>query len=45
LGIELESRTVAELSAAYGDRMADGNYSDLIFGPEYYTVAEPFGGA
>jgi D-galactarolactone cycloisomerase len=42
LGVELADDVVAQLSAAYGDEMAPGNYSDLIFGPEYYTVAEPF---
>jgi D-galactarolactone cycloisomerase len=42
LGIELAQTTVQRLSAAYGQTMRDGNYSDLIFGPEYYTVAPPF---
>jgi D-galactarolactone cycloisomerase len=42
LGVELDDGTVSRLSAAYGDSMADGNYSDLIFGREYYTVAAPF---
>jgi L-alanine-DL-glutamate epimerase-like enolase superfamily enzyme len=42
LGVELAEDVVAELSSAYGDEMADGNYSDLIFGTKYYTVAEPF---
>jgi D-galactarolactone cycloisomerase len=43
LGIELDESVVARLSENYGDSMADGNYSDLIFGPEYRTVAEAFG--
>ena len=33
---------VSRLADAYGDSMKDGNYSDLIFGKEYYTVAAPF---
>ena len=40
--IELHDSTVSRLSAAYGDSMADGNYSDLIFGREYDTAAPPF---
>jgi D-galactarolactone cycloisomerase len=44
LGVELDDATVSRLSAAYGDSMADGNYSDLIFGQDYYTVAPPFTG-
>jgi D-galactarolactone cycloisomerase len=42
LGIELDDAVVSRLSDAYGDSMQDGNYSDLIFGKEYYTVATPF---
>jgi D-galactarolactone cycloisomerase len=42
LGVELDERVVERLTASYGDSMKDGNYSDLIFGPEYYTVASPF---
>src|SRR5262249_33486597 len=42
LGIELDQAAVARLADGYGDAMADGNYSDLIFGPDYYTVAEPY---
>jgi D-galactarolactone cycloisomerase len=44
LGIELDRGTVDALSAAYGEAMRDGNYSDLIFGRQYYTVAPPFSG-
>ena len=32
LGIELDMDVVRRLNADYGDRMKDGNYSDLIFG-------------
>jgi D-galactarolactone cycloisomerase len=42
LGIELDFETVRRLEAGYGDRMKDGNYSDLIFGPEYASVAPPY---
>jgi D-galactarolactone cycloisomerase len=42
LGIGLDEAVVSRLAAAYGDSMADGNYSDLIFGPQHYTVAPPF---
>jgi D-galactarolactone cycloisomerase len=45
LGIELDEAAVSRLAAGYGDSMADGNYSDLIFGQEHYTVAEPYGAA
>jgi L-alanine-DL-glutamate epimerase-like enolase superfamily enzyme len=44
LGIELDEAVVSRLASAYGDSMADGNYSDLIFGPQHYTVAPPFEG-
>jgi D-galactarolactone cycloisomerase len=43
LGIDLDDSVVGRLAAGYGDAMADGNYSDLIFGRDYYTVAPPFG--
>lgn len=42
LGIELDEQVVSQLAAGYGESMKDGNYSDLIFGKEYYTVAPPF---
>ena len=42
LGIELDDAVVSRLSDSYGESMKDGNYSDLIFGKEYYTVAAPF---
>jgi L-alanine-DL-glutamate epimerase-like enolase superfamily enzyme len=42
LGIELDDAVVDRLAREYGDLMADGNYSDLIFGPEYATAEPPF---
>ena len=42
LGIELDLDVVRRLRADYGDRMKDGNYSDLIFGPEFASVAPPY---
>jgi L-alanine-DL-glutamate epimerase-like enolase superfamily enzyme len=42
LGIDLDEEAVARLAHAYGDAMADGNYSDLVFGRQYYTVAPPY---
>jgi D-galactarolactone cycloisomerase len=42
LGVELDDHVVSRLAAAYGESMADGNYSDLTFGREYHTVAPPF---
>jgi L-alanine-DL-glutamate epimerase-like enolase superfamily enzyme len=42
LGIELDDAIVARLTSAYGEAMADGNYSDLIFGRQHYTLAPPF---
>jgi D-galactarolactone cycloisomerase len=42
LGVDLDDAVVARLAGAYGESMADGNYSDLIFGKEYFTVAPPF---
>jgi D-galactarolactone cycloisomerase len=42
LGIALDDKTIAKLATAYGNTMKDGNYSDLIFGAAYYTVAPPF---
>ncbi len=42
LGIELDRTVVRRLNDQYGDRMKDGNYSDLIFGPEYAAPAPPY---
>jgi hypothetical protein len=33
---------VRRLAADYGDRMKNGNYSDLIFGPEHLSEAPPY---
>lgn len=42
LGIDLNMDVVGRLNAAYGERMKDGNYSDLIFGREYASAAPPY---
>lgn len=42
LGIELDRATVAELALPPGTLLPDGNYSDLIFGPEYYSEPPPW---
>ena len=42
LGISLDQRALTRLNANYGELMRDGNYSDLIFGPEHYSVAPPY---
>jgi len=42
LGIELDERALASLAAAYGDLMQDGNYSDLVFGPQHYALPPPY---
>jgi D-galactarolactone cycloisomerase len=42
LGISLNEASLERLASGYGETMKDGNYSDLIFGAEYYTVAPPF---
>lgn len=42
LGLELDERVVERLAASYAHWMPDGNYSDLIFGPEHYWVAPPY---
>jgi D-galactarolactone cycloisomerase len=42
LGIELNESVVERLAASYPELMPDGNYSDLIFGPEHYSVAPPY---
>ena len=42
LGIELNETALSRLTSTYGEAMADGNYSDLIFGRQHYTVAPPF---
>jgi hypothetical protein len=30
------------LQSNYGELMQDGNYSDLIFGRDHYSVAPPY---
>ncbi len=42
LGISLDEQVLAQLQSNYGDVMQDGNYSDLIFGREHYSVAPPY---
>jgi L-alanine-DL-glutamate epimerase-like enolase superfamily enzyme len=42
LGISLDEDVLGRLNAAYGEAMQDGNYSDLIFGREHYSVAPPY---
>ena len=42
LGIELNEAAVGRLAENYGHSMKDGNYSDLIFGTEYYEEAPPY---
>jgi D-galactarolactone cycloisomerase len=42
LGIELNEPVLSRLAAPYPDSMPDGNYSDLIFGTEHYSVAPPY---
>jgi len=42
LGITLDELALARLNANYGELMRDGNYSDLIFGSEHYSVAPPY---
>jgi D-galactarolactone cycloisomerase len=43
LGIALDPVALTRLTVPKGTTMADGNYSDLIFGPEHYFVAPPYG--
>lgn len=42
LGIELNSQTLKRLAMPPGEMMPDGNYSDLIFGAEYWSVPPPY---
>jgi L-alanine-DL-glutamate epimerase-like enolase superfamily enzyme len=42
LGIELNPAALAKLTVPRGVPVANGNYSDLIFGAEYYAVAPPY---
>jgi D-galactarolactone cycloisomerase len=45
LGIELDPTTLARLTVPRGTTVADGNYSDLVFGREYRSEAPPYGTA
>ncbi len=42
LGIELNEATVKRLAVPKDQLMLDGNYSDLVFGPQHYGVAPPY---
>jgi D-galactarolactone cycloisomerase len=42
LGIELNEPVLARLAASYPHSKPDGNYSDLNFGTEHYSVAPPY---
>jgi L-alanine-DL-glutamate epimerase-like enolase superfamily enzyme len=42
LGITLDPTALAKLTVPRGITMADGNYSDLIFGRQHYYVAPPY---
>jgi L-alanine-DL-glutamate epimerase-like enolase superfamily enzyme len=42
LGIELNSAALERLTIPRGVTVADGNYSDLIFGAEHYAVPPPY---
>jgi D-galactarolactone cycloisomerase len=42
LGIELNQATLDRLAVPKDQPMLDGNYSDLIFGRQHYSVAPPY---
>ncbi len=42
LGIELNAATVKRLAVPKDQLMQDGNYSDLVFGREHYSVPLPY---
>jgi L-alanine-DL-glutamate epimerase-like enolase superfamily enzyme len=42
LGIELNQSTVDRLAVPSDQLMLDGNYSDLVFGRQHYSVAPPY---
>jgi len=42
LGIELNQASVERLAVPRGQSMVDGNYSDLVFGRQHYSVAPPY---
>jgi D-galactarolactone cycloisomerase len=43
LGISLNPDALARLTLPRGATVPDGNYSDLVFGPEHYAVPPPYG--
>ena len=43
LGISLDPATLKRLTVPRGTPMTNGNYSDLIFGSEHYSVAPDYG--
>jgi D-galactarolactone cycloisomerase len=43
LGIALDEAALKQLTVPRGTTMADGNYSDLVFGRQHYSVAPPYG--
>jgi D-galactarolactone cycloisomerase len=42
LGIELNQATIDRLAVPREQLMLDGNYSDLVFGRQHYSVAPPY---
>jgi D-galactarolactone cycloisomerase len=42
LGIELSAAALSRLTVPRGTTMAEGNYSDLVFGREHYAEAPPY---
>ena len=42
LGIELNERTLERLALSPDKAIPDGNYSDLVFGPDYFSVPPPY---
>jgi D-galactarolactone cycloisomerase len=42
LGVELNPAALGRLTVPRGTTMTDGNYSDLVFGRHYYSVAPPY---
>jgi len=42
LGIELNHSTLNQLKLPPNQLIPDGNYSDLIFGPQYWSVPPPY---
>ena len=42
LGIELDEAVVEKYSLKPGEATPDGNYSDMVFGANYYAPAGPY---